>query len=229
MAFVRSILGFPNDRLCTEVEAILNAALEYAGGEFAEKLKVAYVPSSTSGEGFVMLYYKDDEPTTSNYLFGFIAFGGTYGQIAANYTDTGNGIRVETRYEDTVANIVATKHGIAIYKGIGSQTVSVGILTLDNHGEFVAVLSGPPNSNPVVMPRNDSYVTTQYPAATSTAFGCTSLSYIPVPTYDGTPHYLPQLAYANATQYIMNGPVLMGSKIWYCIAGAFYLYDGEQE
>lgn len=227
MAFVRSFIRLPNDRLCTELEGILNDALEYAGGVFAERLKVAYVPNGA--EGFVMFYFKEDEPTISNYLFGFIAFGGTYGQVASNYTDSGNGIRVNTRVDDTVANVVATKHGIAIYKGDGLQTTSVGILALDNHGEFVTVMSGPPNSNPTIVPRNDSYTNTQYPAATSTYFGCTSLSYIPVPTYDGTPHYFPQLAYANATQYIVTGPVLMGRKIWYCIAGAFYLYDGEQE
>lgn len=227
MALVRSLLNATTD----QIASTFNEILEYAGGDFASRLKFSYIQADSIAYG--CFYNNDVTPSTTNYIFGFKFGGGGYGQVCARAADTDSSTVFQeylasTRYNDDTFNIVATKYGIAIYKSIGNVPITAGVLTMNNLGEFVSVIADTPLSNPIVIPRNPAYISAiRYPSVASSAFGLTSLSYVPVPTYDGTPRWLPNLAYANATQYVMNGPVLMDRKIWYCIGGAFYLYEGE--
>lgn len=232
MAFVASLFGTQTQE---QRLAAFNAALEYAGGDFAERLKVCET-EAISSSWFTGFYDKETEsPDLTNYVFGYYYGYNAYGGIASHSCDSGFNAITPCSYYDTKFIIVATKYGIGILRCENLAAFRCGVITQDNHGEFVIVQAGDTGRssqliNPGVIARNESYTSViQYPASTSEAFGCTSLSYIPVPTYDGTPHYLPNMAYANATQYKVNGPVLMGQKIWYCFGGAFYLYEGENE
>lgn len=232
MAYVQSLRGLESVSTDRVVE-VFNAALNYAGGEFSSKLKAVYIPG---GDNLWFVGFVDksvDSPAPSDILLGHHYGENAYGVICSYAYTGGAEIKAYGSYYDTKFDIVATKYGIGILRSENLVAFRAGVLTLDNHGEFVSVLSGSADRtsqlvNPYVIPRKVEYTTTvTYPASTTTSFGCTSLSYIPVPTYDGSPHYLPNMAYANATQYMVNGPVLMGQKIWYCFGGAFYLYEGE--
>lgn len=232
MAYVASLFGTQTQE---QRLAIFNAALEYAGGDFAERLKV-HETEEVSSSWFTGFYDKETEsPDETNFVFGYLYGYNANGGIAAKAHD-GEGYFISPcSYYDTKFIIVATKYGIGLLRCENLSAFRCGVITQDNYGEFVIVHSGDAGRasqliNPTVIARNESYTNAiEYPASTSEAFGCTSLSYIPVPTYDGTPHYLPNMAYANATQYKVNGPVLMGQKIWYCFGGAFYLYEGEKQ
>ena len=232
MAYKRSLLNRTPD----DILEIFEEALTYAGGEFSSRLKAFKYNWNTDYPEWCYFGFCDkgvEDPDNTNYIIAFAAAQGAYGYLCARSRDTNSEndrFYVQTRYNDNVLDIIATQYGIFIIKSVDATSVSVVILSIDNHNEFVSVVSADPLSNPVVVPRNEAYTSAiSYPASKSTLFGCTSLSYIPVPTYDGQPHYLPNLAYANATQYVMNGPVMMGNKIWYCIGGAFYLYEGEND
>jgi hypothetical protein len=127
-----------------------------------------------------------------------------------------------------VFKIVATKLGIAIVKETGTTTYTAGIVSLDNTGSVTAIIKGGTLENPQVVPRSEQYIATNYPATTTTAFGCTALSKIPVPTYDGNAKYLPSVSFAHATQYQIDGSVLLnGTQKFYCIGGSWFLDDSE--
>ena len=228
MAYVRSLLNRSSD----DILSIFEEALEYAGGTFAERLK-AFRYEWQSGGYYAYGYCGIDvtpDPSTSDYVAAYYAGENAWGRLHARSNTTASAVDIGSTSSDDTLNIVATHSGISVYKSTGATSVATFVIALDNHGQLVTVAAGGTLASPYVLPVNDASLTNiQYPASKSALFGCTSLSYIPVPTFDGQPHYLPELAYANATQYIMNGPVLMGSKIWYCIGGAFYLYEGEND
>jgi hypothetical protein len=134
--------------------------------------------------------------------------------------------------------IVATKSAIALLsKAAASAPSYCGcVITKDNTGNYVLVQQADGSrwdlytlNNPAIMPRNALYTAiTKYGATTSTAFGSTALSKMPVPTYDGNAKYLPSVAFAHATQYQIDGSVLLnGTQKFYCIGGSWFLDDSE--
>lgn len=127
--------------------------------------------------------------------------------------------------------VVATKSAVAICSTDNSGVSSSGLIfTLDNVGNVVMVASVTTNLyNPAVVPRNTLYsAAVQYGASTSTAFGATALSKIPVPTFDGNAKWLPKVCFAHATQYIVDGSVILNdSRRYYCIGGSWFIDDAE--
>lgn len=227
MALIKSLLNTTPD---LQIQAFTNA-LEFCDA-LRDKLEVGYY---NPGESiyYIAFYLKNTETKSdNNYLFGFKFGGGGYGQIACRASDgqTHAGeILANTRYNDTVFKIVATKFGIAIVKAIGTATYSAGVVSLDNSGDAVSMLAGGSLNNPQIVPRSEQYTTIQYPATTSAAFGCTALSKIPVPTYDGNARYLPNVAFAHASQHQEDGSaILNNNQKYYCIGGSWYLDDSEE-
>jgi hypothetical protein len=223
------------------IKSLLNATLEQQQQAFSDslafcdalkdELEVGYY-APPNAPYYIAFYPKNTaSKSDGNYLFGFKFGGGAYGQVCCRASDgqsaTGEFV-ADTRHNDTVFKIVATKLGIAIVKATGTTTYTAGIVSLDNTGSVTAIIKGGTLENPQVVPRSEQYIATNYPATTTTAFGCTALSKIPVPTYDGNAKYLPSVSFAHATQYQIDGSVLLnGTQKFYCIGGSWFLDDSE--
>ena len=224
MALIKSLL---NTTLDQQIQAFTDA-LEFCDA-LKDKLEVGYY---NPGDVYYIAFYpkNTETKTDSNYLFGFKFGGGTYGQIACRASDGqtyAGEILADTRYNDTVFKVVATKSSIAIVKSIGTTTYSAGVVSVDSSDSVVSILASGALSNPQIIPRSDQYTTVNYQAVTSTAFGCTALSMIPVPTYDGEAKYLQDVAFAHATQYIVDGSVSLNGTKYYSIGGSWFMRDSE--
>ena len=127
--------------------------------------------------------------------------------------------------------VVATKKALSIsnYDANGVSQYGVAIST-DNNGDLCSIVETTANvglSNPSVVPVDAEYTTEiKYQATSSTAFGSTALSYIPVPSYDGSSKYLPYVAFAHATQYMIDASVIINDDSkFYSIGGSWFLDD----
>lgn len=223
MALVRTV-GW--SLLTTQV---LDEAFEYAGGTLAT-LHTEVGAASGTVTGFV--FYVGEG--TTNRIAGF-AIGGSSNKCFVNARAQSAGSDFGGSYAKASDNVrvVATKSCVAVTNVDADSVSKMGIVfTTDSNGNLCCVLCGADAqtlANPAVVPRDALYTAkVTYPASTSNAFGATALSKIPVPSYDGNARYLPKALFAHATQYQIDGPVLLNSLTkFYCIGGSWFLDDSE--
>lgn len=204
-------------------------ALEYAGGALADLT----VESGTDCQGMTgAAIIKDGTHTIASVCIG----DNNYGNFSAHaYASDSVHFGYYGGYsQKNVLKVVATKSAVAFINPPSSgQTILALIITTDNNGDYCCVVkTGSSVSNlndPTIIPRDSRYTAEiKYIASTSTVFGCTALSKIPVPTYDGSAKYLPNVAFAHATQYQVDGSVMLnGTQKFYCIGGSWYIDDSE--
>lgn len=224
MALVRSIgNAVAGAAYNTAAVPFIREALAYAG----------FTDLFVTDENGVVSIHTGETPTADNTLVKLTADGGD-GFLSA-YASASVYL---TRSWGLYITIVATRTAVAFMsKGAtGAPTIACCIITKDNTDNYVLIQQADGSrwglytlNNPAIMPRNALYTAiTQYGATTSTAFGATALSKMPVPTYDGNAKYLPSVAFAHATQYPVDGSVMLnGTQKFYCIGGSWFLDDSE--
>lgn len=209
---------------------ILDAAFAYAGGKLASlHSEAGTIPTTTIG-GF--LIYDGDGQTD---LVGFFGVGGNnYRCLVGAYAPDGS-TAFGGAYAAASENVrvVATKTAVAIMSVDSNGVSKMGIVfTADNNNDICCVVCGADAqtlANPAVVPRDALYTQKiQYNATTSTDFGSTALSLIPVPSFDGSAKYLPNVAFAHAVQYVVDGSVTLGNGLWYSLGGSWYLADESE-
>ena len=210
-------------------KAYLDEAFTYAGGTLA----TIHAESGTFYDSFVngWLFYVGAGTTGNNICA--VALGGSNDKffVGVKADDSGLAIIGAASYSSTNIRIVATKKSVAITNVDANGCSKMGVVfTTDNNGDLCCVTVGGDSAtlaNPAIVPRDPLYLTkVQYQATTSTDFGCTALSYIPVPSYDGSSKYLPYVAFAHATQYVVDASVTINDDSkFYSIGGSWFLDD----
>lgn len=204
-------------------------ALEYAGGKIADLT----VESGTDCQGMTgAAIIKDGTHTIASVCIG----DNNYGNFSAHAFASDS---VHFGYyggysQKNVLKVVATKSAVAFINPPASgQTILALIITTDNKEGYCCVVktgSSVANLNdPTIVPRSAAYTAEiKYTATANFSFGCTSLAKIPVPSYDGTAKYLPDVCFAHATQYSVDGSVMLnGTQKFYCIGGTWFIDDKE--
>ena len=207
--------------------AAIDAAFTYAGGTLAT-IHAETGAASGTVDGFV--FYVGEG--TTNRIAGFAidrasnkCFVNARAQSAGSdfggsYAKASNNVRV-----------VATKSCVAVTNVDADGVSKMGIVfTTDSNGNLCTVLCGADAqtlANPAVVPRDALYTSkVQYVATSNTDFGSTALSFIPVPSFDGSSKFLPKVLFANATQYVVDGYVKLNDDAkFYCIGGSWFLDD----
>ena len=223
MALVRTV-GW--SLLTTQV---LDEAFEYAGGTLAT-LHTDVGAASGTVTGFI--FYVGEG--TANRIAGF-AIGGSSDKCFVNARAQSSGSDFGGSYAKASDNVrvVATRSSVAVTNVDGDGASKMGIVfTTDSNGNLCTVLCGDDAqtlANPAVVPRDALYTTkVTYPASTSNSFGATALSKIPVPSFDGNARYLPDVLFAHATQYQIDGSVLLNGVKYFSIGGSWFITDSEE-
>jgi hypothetical protein len=224
MALVRSIgNAVAGAAYNTAAVPFIREALAYAG----------FTDLSITDANDVVSIHTGETPTADNTLVKLTA-NGADGFLDAYATSSVH----LARSWGVHITIAATKTAVSLMskQSSGAPTTACCIIAKDNMGNYVLVQQDDGANwnaytlnNPAVLPRDALYTAIiQYGATTSTAFGATALSKIPVPSYDGNAKYLPSVAFAHATQYQVDGSVLLnGTQRFYCIGGSWFLDDSE--
>lgn len=224
MALVRSVAWG------SLTKAILDEAFEFAGGKLA-----TIHAESGAVSGYVggwILYVGDG---TDNRIAGF-ALGGSSDRCYVN-ANANDSTTVGSGYSwaSTNVRVVATKHAVAIMNIDANGCSKMGVvITTDSNNDLCCVVCGSDAqtlANPAVVPRDLMYTAkVQYMASTATNFGATALSKIPVPSFDGNARWLPNVCFAHATQYQVDGSVMLNQKTrFYCVGGSWFINDDNAE
>lgn len=213
-------------------KSLLDAAFAHAGGKLATIHAEAGDYYSTSIGGF---HFYVGEGTSGNNIAA-VALGGSNDRffVGAKADDAGNAFGGVYSQASTNIRIVATKAAVAVMNVDANGVSKMGIVfTTDNNSDLCCVVIGDSLNtlaNPAIVPRDPLYTTKiQYEATTSNAFGATSLSLIPVPSFDGSAKFLPNASFAHAAQYIVDGEVTLDGLRYYCIGGSWWLKDTIEE
>lgn len=210
-------------------KAYLDEAFTYAGGTLATIHTEIGTYYDTSVNGF--RFYVGAGTSGNN--IAAVALGGSSDRfmVGAKAEDAGSYFGCIYSQASTNIRIVATKAAVAVMNVDVNGVSKMGIVfTTDNNGDLCCIVCGSDLNtlaNPAVVPRDSLYVSkVQYYATTSADFGCTALSYIPVPSYDGSSKYLPYVAFAHAAQYIVDASVTINDDSkFYSIGGSWFLDD----
>ena len=205
-------------------KAILDEALTTAG------LTGLHAESNAVPGTFVTGWnFHTGEGTTDN----LVAWFGLGGGSDRCYTGASGGaaeIGANYGWASTNVRIVATGSAFAIMNIDANGASKIGtIITKDNAGSLCCITCGADAqslNSPAVVPWDAQYTAKiQYAATASNAFGCTSLAYIPVPSFDGTAKYLPTVCFAHAVQHTTDGKLSLNNVPYYNLGGAWFLRD----
>ena len=207
--------------------AAIDAAFTYAGGTLAT---IHAETGAASGTVTGYIFYVGSG--TTNRIAGF-AIGGSSNKCFVNARAQSSGADFggsASKASDNV-RIIATKSAVAIMNIDANGVSKMGVvLSTDNNGNLCAIVCGADQqtlANPAVVPRDALYTSkVQYVATSNTDFGSTALSFIPVPSFDGSSKFLPKVLFANATQYVVDGSVKLNDDAkFYCVGGSWFLDD----
>lgn len=215
MALVRTVT-------MATLASTLTEAFEYAGGKLAQLTATAVTDSGSAGATI----FDGDKKVAD------VRKSGVYNYVVAAFSDNSHsfGIYQETT---TAVKVIATKSAVAITAPDSNGVSKIGIIiSTDNNNNFCCVTETVQNANlanPAVVPQDSQYTTAiLYSGTTSMAFGSTALAKIPVPSFDGNARWLPNVCFAHATQYLVDGSVtLNGTQKFYCIGGSWFIDDSE--
>lgn len=222
MAFVRTL------DWGAVTEDIINAAFAHVGGTIST-LHASWGAAYGNVNGWNIYI---GEGTTNK--IGHFMIGGsstTFWYLASANSSIGAGGNC-TRGSNTI-RIVATKSAVS-FTNIDTNGVSkAGVLfTTDNKGDLCSVVTSSNTATldtPAIVPRSESYVSViTYNAQTSTSFGTTALSLIPVPTFDDDARYLPNVAFAHSAQMITDGTATFNGSKWYVVGGSWLMKDPDE-
>lgn len=214
------------------MQAALDDALAYAGGKFAEELHTASgtIPGTTVGD-CVFLY---EGPHTANLLMWFGIGGSNLRCSTGAYADASHPFGSQKMSPPSGnVRVAAVKHAVAVslLDADGNCADEATVITADSTGAFCCVTTGADGGgfqSPAIVPRDSLYtVKTVYSSTTDTDFGCTALSMLPVPSFDGSAKYLPDVLFAQAGQLSGDGTVLLNGERFYALGGSWYLRDPE--
>lgn len=173
--------------------------------------------------------------TTGNFLACFALGGSTDKAFVRASSDGGTHLfGTDESWHGTTIKVIATKSAVAITNIDGDNISKIGlVIAKDNSDNICCVLPTVASSNfanPAVVPLDALYTTSvTLNATTSIGFGSTSLSKIPVPSFDGSAKFMPDVSFALSAQQIVDSEVTLDGLRYYMIGGSLWLKDTIEE